>query len=373
MGVHGFRFLHCPFWIKGLHLFGKNRVWPCMNASQNAWKPRRRPLEACVPNPKLKLADQCREVMRFRHWSLRTEDSYVQWVDRFVRFCRSADGTWRHPQECGATEVRAFLTSLAVENRVASSTQNQALNALVFLYRDVLGRELGDIGEFARAKRPKRLPVVLSREECGRLFAAMEAPMRVFAQLLYGSGLRLVEGLRLRVKDLDLGRGQITVRSGKGDKDRTTVLPESLREPLTEQLRQARLVWEADRARSSPGVWLPGGLERKWRKAGETWPWFWVWPSRETAVDPVSGIRRRHHLVDARVQIAVKAAGQSAGIGKVVTPHVLRHSFATHLLEGGTDIRTLQDLLGHRHVSTTQIYTHVMVKPGLGVKSPLDP
>lgn len=194
-----------------------------MSASTGPWKRRREPLESLVPNPKLKLLDQCREVMRFKHWSRRTETSYVGWIERFVRFCRRPDGTWRHPRECGAAEVKSFLTALAVERNVAAATQNQALNALVFLYREVVGRDLEEIGPFERAKRPKRLPVVLSREECRRLFAAMEPPpMRLFAELLYGSGLRLIEGLRLRVKDVDLGRGTITVRSGKGDKDRVT-------------------------------------------------------------------------------------------------------------------------------------------------------
>jgi site-specific recombinase XerD len=194
-----------------------------MSASTGPWKRRRGPLESLVPNPKLKLLDQCREVMRFKHWSRRTETSYVGWIERFVRFCRRPDGTWRHPRECGVAEVKGFLTALAVERNVAAATQNQALNALVFLYREVVGRDLEEIGPFERAKRPRRLPVVLSREECRRLFAAMEPPpMRLFAELLYGSGLRLIEGLRLRVKDVDPGRGTITVRSGKGDKDRVT-------------------------------------------------------------------------------------------------------------------------------------------------------
>jgi len=334
-----------------------------------SWRP---PREGIVPSPKLKLADQCREVLRYRHMSLRTERTYLEWVERFVRFCRRADGSWRHPQECGADDVRAFLTALAVERDVAAATQNQALNALVFLYREVLGIDLEALGAFERARRPKRLPVVLDRGECSRLFAAMEPPLRVFAQLLYGSGLRLIEGLRLRIKDVDPGRGQITVRSGKGDKDRVTVLPESLRREIGVQIESARAVWKADRLSGAPGVEMPAGLGVKSPKAGESWPWFWLWPSRERSVDPVSGIRRRHHWVDARVQIAVRAAGRKAGIGKVVTPHVLRHSFATHLLEAGTDIRTLQELLGHKDVSTTQIYTHVMQKPGLGVRSPLD-
>jgi integron integrase len=344
-----------------------------------------------LPNPKLKLADQCREALRFHHYAFRTERTYLEWIDRYVRFCRehpihaideedptlgsdseAAPKEWRHPRDCGRAELQAFLTHLAADRQVGAATQNQALNALVFLYREVLGIDLGDFGDFARARRPQRLPVVLSKEECGQLFARMQPPLRWFAQMLYGSGLRLTEGLRLRVKDVDLGRGQITVRSGKGDKDRVTLLPESLREALREQLQEARRVWEEDRAAKLPGVWLPEALAQKYPKAGEQWSWFWIWPSRETSVDPRSGLRRRYHWVDARVQQAVKAAARQAGLERIVTPHTLRHCFATHLLEGGTDIRSVQDLLGHAHVSTTQIYTHVMRKPGLGVRSPLD-
>jgi integron integrase len=325
-----------------------------------------------VPNPEARLADQCREVMRFRHFSPRTKETYLGWVDRYVRFCRRADGTWRHPRECGAAEVRGFLSHLASGRSVAAATQNQALNALVFLYREVLGDALAEIGDFDRAKRPRRLPVVLSREECRQLLAALEPRLRRFAALLYGSGVRLTEGLRLRIKDVDLERRQLTVRGGKGDKDRVTVLPESLRGELAAQIEEARAVWRQDRAAGLAGVWLPEALAVKYPQAGESWPWFWLWPSRETSVDPADGTRRRHHWVEARVQIAVKAAGQRAGLTKPVTPHVLRHSFATHLLEGGTDIRTVQTLLGHRSVFTTQLYTHVMQRPGLGVKSPLD-
>ena len=334
-----------------------------------------------VPNPKLKLADQCREVLRFKHYSLRTERSYLDWIERYVRFCRDhsplgegveKEKKWRHPRDCGEAEVGAFLSYLATERQVGASTQNQALNALVFLYREVIGRDLGDFADFARAKRPARLPAVLTREECQRLFAQLEPPQLWVAQLLYGSGLRLMECLRLRVKDVDLARGVITVRSGKGDKDRLTMIPEALRSALEEQLRRGRKVWEMDRAAGLPGVWLPEALERKYAKAGEQWAWFWLWPSRETSLDPRSGARRRHHLIDASVQQAVKAAAGRARIDKVVTPHTLRHCFATHLLERGADIRSVQELLGHEDVSTTQIYTHVMRKPGLGVRSPLD-
>lgn len=341
-----------------------------------------RPSAVFLPNPKLKLLDQCREVLRFRHYSYRTEQTYLEWIQRYVRFCRatvagqtvhcgSAAG-WRHPRECGTAEIKAFLSHLALDRRVGASTQNQALNALVFLYRQVLGVELGDFSDFARAQRPVRLPAVLTREECNQLFAQMEPPAQWIAQLLYGSGLRLMECLRLRIKDVDLARGLITVRSGKGDKDRVTMLPVILKPMLQRQLQECRQLWEADRAAKLAGVWLPDALSRKYPKAGEQWAWFWLWPSRETSLDPRSHLRRRHHVIDASVQVAVKAAGRQAGIHKWVTPHVLRHSFATHLLENHCDIRTVQDLLGHEDVSTTMIYTHVMQKPGLGVKSPLD-
>jgi integron integrase len=336
--------------------------------------------DAFIPNPTLKLLDQCREVLRFWHYSYRTEQTYVDWIQRYLRFCREQPaagehakaGAWRHPRDCGQAEIRAFLSHLATGRRVAASTQNQALNALVFLYREVLGMDLGEFGDFTRASRPARLPAVLSRQECARLFERMEPPCLWVAQALYGSGMRVMECLRLRVKDVDLARGQITVRSGKGDKDRVTVLPQTLLPSLREQLQECRRIWEADRRAGMPGVWLPDALARKYPTAGEQWAWFWLWPSREASQDPRSGLRRRHHLIDASVQVAVKLAARAAGIEKWVTPHTLRHSFATHLLESGTDIRTVQDLLGHADVSTTMIYTHVMQKPGLGVRSPLD-
>jgi integron integrase len=324
-----------------------------------------------VPNPKLKLLDQCREALRFWHYSYRTEQTYLGWIERYLRFCRTSSG-WRHPRDCREEDIKAFLSHLASDRNVAASTQNQALNAVVFLYCEVLSIDLGDFADFVRAKRPTRLPAVLTREECQRLFAAMEPPFKWIAQLLYGSGLRLMECLRLRVKDVDFGRGIITVRSGKGDKDRVTILPKSLEPDLKEQLKQCRVLWQSDRAAKLAGVWMPDALDRKYPKAGEEWSWFWLWPSPETSFDPRSQVRRRHHLIDASVQVAVKAAAKQANISKWVTPPILRHSFATHLLESGKDLRTAQELLGHEDVATTQIYTHVMKKPGLGVRSPLD-
>jgi integron integrase len=268
--------------------------------------------------------------------------------------------------------VNAFLADLAVRQKVAASTQNQALNALVFMYGQVLGRELGELGEFERAQRPERIPVVLSREEVRALLGKLEGTQQLIGRFLYGTGLRLLEGLRIRVKDLDFARGQVIVRSGKGDKDRVTMLPESLREGLQAQLHRVRELHAKDLAAGYGEVWLPGALRAKWPKAGREWAWQWVFPSAELSVDPESGVKRRHHVTDAGVQRAIKLAAVRAGLAKRVTPHVLRHSFATHLLEGGTDIRMLQDLLGHKSVTTTQIYTHVMAKPGIGVRSPLD-
>lgn len=360
----------------GLQLMGKFLVFRVMPRRHRGKNGGRSTTQVFVPNPKLKLLDQCREALRFWHYAYRTEQTYLGWIERYIRFCRGPAGPggseWRHPRDCGETEIKEFLSHLATEGEVAASTQNQALNAVVFLYREVLSIDLGDFADFVRAKRSRRLPAVLTREECTQLFDAMRIPSRWIAQLLYGSGLRLMEGLRLRVKDVDFGRGVITVRSGKGDKDRQTILPERLSDVLREQLKTCRILWERDRAEGLAGVWMPHALDRKYPKAGQEWAWFWLWPSDEISVDPRSGIRRRHHLTDVSVQVAVKAAARQAGINKWVTPHILRHSFATHLLESGKDIRTVQELLGHDDVSTTQIYTHVMKKPGLGVRSPLD-
>jgi len=320
-----------------------------------------------LPNPKLKFLDQCREVMRFKHFSHRTEEAYLNWIRRFIVWSGK-----RHPKEMGAAEVGGFLGHLASELGVAASTQNQALNGLIFMYGEVLGMEVGVIGSFERAKRPERIPVVLSREELMRLLGELEGTWQLIGRFLYGTGMRLLEGLRVRVKDIDFARGQVVVRGGKGDKDRVTMLPEALRESLQAHLHRVRVLHEGDVAAGYGEVWLPGALRSKWPKAGREWGWQWVFPSGSISVDPETGVRRRHHVSDAAVQRAVKVASQKAGLTKRVSPHVLRHSFATHLLESGTDIRTVQELLGHSDVSTTQIYLHVMRKPGLGVRSPLD-
>ena len=259
----------------------------------------------------------------------------------------------------------------ADHQRVSPSTQKQALNALVFLVQEGLSRQLGEI-RFTYARERRRVPTVLSRDECARLFAQLTGTTRLMAELMYGGGLRLMELLRLRVKDLDLARRQLVVRGGKGDKDRATVLPERLAVALHAHLERLRELHAADRKDGLPGVWLPESLARKYQRAGERWEWQWLFPSRETSVDLQSGVRRRHHSVDSTFQNAIRRAASAARTDKRVSPHVLRHSFATHLLEGGTDIRTVQELLGHESVETTQIYTHVMQKPGLGVRSPLD-
>jgi integron integrase len=296
----------------------------------------------------------------------RTERTYREWAARFAHFLRP-----RSPYVATKDDVGAFLSMLAVELRLSQASQKQALNALVFLMQEALHRELGELN-FRRSKKPQRVPTVLSREECIRLFGELSGTERLMAELAYGAGLRLMELLRLRVHHLDLERGQLKIYAGKGDKDRITVLPERLQAGLKAQIERLRQRFQTDREEGLAGVWLPEGLARKYPKAGVSWEWQWLFPSREASVDPVSGIRRRHHLIDTSFQRILKRAAYAAKIDKRVTPHVLRHSFATHLLEAGSDIRTVQELLGHESVETTQIYTHVMQKPGLGVKSPFD-
>lgn len=325
------------------------------------------PPERFLPNPKLKFLEQCREVMRFKRLAPRTEEAYLQWIKRFILFHGK-----RHPNEMGVAEVRAFLTHLANERNVSSSTQSQALNALLFLYRHVLDRGLEFVEGFERARRPVRVPVVLTKGEMERWLAAMPDTYRLFGQLLYGTGMRLMEGLRLRVKDVDFERNQIIVRDGKGMKDRVTMLPGALRTPLTEHLRRVQLLHERDLAEGLGAVHLPFALAEKYPNAERDWVWQWVWPGKTISTDPADGQRKRHHMNDTSVQRVVASALRLAGIKKAATCHAMRHSFATHLLENGYDIRTVQELLGHKDVSTTQIYTHVMQKPGIGVKSPLD-
>jgi integron integrase len=339
-----------------------------------------RPREGFIPNPKLHLHEQVHEVMRFKQFSMRTESAYWGWIKQFMVFHRAKDGEsrrsslrgWRHPREMGKTEVEAFLSHLAKARNVAVSTQNQALNALVFLYREVLHQPFDQLERVERAHRLPRIPVVLSRAELTQLLAAMDGTFGLLARLLYGAGLRLMEGLRLRVKDVDFERGQIVVHDGKGFKDRVTVLPESLRTAITAHLKRVEGLHQRDLKAGLGRVWLPGALKVKYPNADREWIWQWVFPSKTISVDPECGMRGRHHVNPMSIQRAVKEAARIAGLRKLVTPHTLRHSFATHLLESGTDIRTLQDLLGHKNVSTTQIYTHVMQKPGIGVRSPLD-
>lgn len=311
--------------------------------------------------------DQVANACRVKQLAYRTEQSYVAWVKRFILFHNK-----RHPREMGAPEVHAFLTHLAVNRRVAASTQNQALNAIVFMYREVLRRDPGEFGEFEPAKRPKRLPTVLTRDEVRHVLTHLSGTYGLMARLLYGSGMRLMECVRLRIKDVDFQAGTITVRSGKGDKDRVTLLPESLRQPLVDHIARLRGLYAQDRAANLPGVDLPHAVAMKSPTAGISWPWQWVFPARAPSRDPRSGIVRRHHVLEDGLQRAVKKAVQLARLNKCASCHTLRHSFATHLLEAGADIRTVQELLGHSDVSTTQIYTHVMTKPGLGVLSPLD-
>jgi integron integrase len=336
------------------------------------------PKAILLPNPKARLFDQVREVMRFHHYSLRTEKAYLQWMRRYLVYHRKAepggpDGGWRRPGDMGATEVSAFLSHLALRGNVAASTQNQALNALVFLYEKVLQRPLGDLGEFARVNRPARLPEVLTEEQTQRVLGALKpGTTALIIRLLYGTGLRLIEALRLRVKDVEFEAGRIVVRSGKGDKDRVTMLPQKLKADLEQHLTRVRLLHEQDVSEGFGRVFLPHALARKYPNADREWAWQWVFPSARRSADPRSGIVRRHHANELAVQRAMKAAVQLARLKKPATCHTLRHSFATHLLERGYDIRTVQELLGHESVVTTQIYTHVLQKPGLGVRSPLD-
>lgn len=317
----------------------------------------------------LKLVDQFRNKIRTRHYSYRTEQTYWNWIKRFILFHDK-----RHPLDLGIKEVEAFLSSLAVERQVAASTQNQALAAILFLYKEVLLLELPWLTEVVRAKKPQRLPTVLSRSEIEKLLAAVgtSTVASLLVRLLYGTGMRLTEGLRLRVKDIDFDRLRITVRQGKGGKDRITMLPASLAGPLKGHVETRQALYVADRALNQASVWLPDAIGVKYPNAATEWGWQYVFAASSLSVDPISGEIRRHHIDESVIQKLVRRAAQQAQIPKPVSPHTLRHCFATHLLESGADIRTVQELLGHSDLSTTMIYTHVLNRGGVGTISPLD-
>jgi integron integrase len=317
--------------------------------------------------PKRKLLDQVRDVMRLKHYSLRTERTYCDWIERFIRF-----HGLRHPEEMAEVEVGEFLTALARDANVSAATQNQALSALLFLYKQVLKQEIGWLEKVERAKKPARLPVVLTGDEVRKVLSQLHGTARVMASLLYGSGLRLMECVRLRVKDIDFAYAHVTVRETKSGRDRITMLPVQVAEPLKRHLDRIKAQHVQDLGDGFGEVWLPDALERKYPNAAREWGWQYAFPSTRLSIDPRSGAKRRHHIDETALQQAVKKAVRAAGIDKPASCHTLRHSFATHLLERGHDIRTVQELLGHKDVSTTMIYTHVLNRPGIGVKSPLD-
>jgi integron integrase len=325
------------------------------------------PAAAALAPAKPRLLGRVRCAIREHHYSPRTEQAYVHWIRRFIFF-----HGLRHPAELGAEQLSAFLSSLAVRDRVSASTQNQALAALLFLYRKVLGQDFPWLDDLVRAKGPSRLPVVLTRREVRALLSHLQGAPRLMATLLYGSGLRLLECCRLRVKDVDFGRSQVLVRRGKGDKDRVSVLPAAIRPELAAHLERVRQQHASDLAAGAGWVELPAALERKLLSAGRDWAWQWVFPATRIHLHRESGQRRRHHLHETVVQQAVRRALLGSGIAKRATCHSLRHSFATHLLEDGSDIRTVQELLGHQDVATTMIYTHVLNRGPAGVRSPAD-
>ena len=334
--------------------FYNHPATPLINRTSDAQPPR--------------LLDQVRARIRVKHYALRTEQVYVDWITRCIKHFDK-----RHPRDLTAAQVERYLSYLASEREVAASTQNQAKSALLFLYKEVLGMELPWLDDVTQAKAPKRLPVVLTQAEVGQMMAGVpHGPLKLAVGLLYGSGLRLLEALRLRVKDVELSRGEIIVREGKGFKDRITMLPRGLVEPLNVHLESVRALHGRDLAEGYGDVYLPFALDRKYPNAGREWGWQYVFPAGGRSVDPRSGVIRRHHMSEKSVQRAVRQAVHDAGIAKPATTHTLRHSFATHLLEGGYDVRTVQELLGHSDVSTTMIYTHVLNKGGRGVASPLD-
>ena len=326
-----------------------------------------KPRPSLPPLTATRLLDQVRERIRYNHYSLSTERAYVYWTRWFVRF-----HGLRHPREMGGAEVEAFLSWLANRRGASASTHKQALAALIFLYKQVLGVNLAWLEEIGRPRPAQRLPVVMSRAEVQLLLSATTGVYQLVFRLLYGTGMRKMEALRLRVKDVDFDRRLIVVREGKGNKDRITMLPGALEAQLREQLAYAKTLWAADRALKRPGVETPPSVAKKYPRATESWAWFWVFPADHESLDPRSAVRRRHHLYEGTLGSAIKRAAARAGIAKPTSTHTLRHSFATHLLERGQDIRTIQELLGHSHVDTTMIYTHVLNRGGPGVLSPLD-
>ncbi len=311
--------------------------------------------------------DKVRKLIRMKHYSIRTEGSYLYWIGRYLVFHGNRDA-----RTMAAPEVESFLSYLALNLKVSASTQNVAFNALLFLYRDALGKELGEPIKAVRAKKPQRLPTVLTKEETLKVIKAVKTEHQLMVKLVYGCGLRLMECLRLRVKDIDFGQNHILVRDAKGMKDRATLFPENLQGPLREHLARVKLIHREDLAKGYGRVYLPYALERKYPAASKEWGWQYVFPARGLSIDPRSGKKRRHHVGEAVLQSTVRAAARLIELDKPVNVHTFRHCFATHLLEAGYDIRTVQELLGHKDVSTTMIYTHVMNKPGLYVKSPLD-
>ncbi|MEK6551750.1 MAG: integron integrase [Pseudomonadota bacterium] len=323
--------------------------------------------ETTTPSRPPKLLDQVRDRLRVKHYSIRTEQVYVDWIKRFIWFHDK-----RHPKDMGAPEIEAFLTHLAVKGKVSASTQNQAKSALLFLYREVLEQKLPWLDKVTQAKASQRLPVVLTVDEVQAVLKRLSATHWLIASLLYGAGLRLMEAVRLRVKDVEFARHEIIVREGKGGKDRVTMLPESVIEPLKRHLAKVKALHEEDLAAGGGDVYLPFALDKKYPNAKREWGWQYVFPSAKHSVDPRSGVTRRHHVDEKGIQRAMKQAVRDAQIAKPATPHTLRHSFATHLLLGGYDIRTVQELLGHSDVATTMIYTHVLNRGGKGVVSPLD-
>ena len=315
----------------------------------------------------MKLLDQVRQVIRKKHYSYNTEEAYVSWVKRFILFHNI-----KHPAQMGEMEIASFITDLAVNGKVAASTQNQALSAIVFLYKYIIKIDLGDFGKMERAKRPEKIPVVLSKEEVRSVLSFMSGTNRLMAQVIYGSGLRVKECMRLRVNNIDFDMEQIIVINGKGAKDRSTMLPETVIPLLKDHLEKIKVMHDHDLKNGFGEVYLPYALERKYKNAAKEWKWQYVFPAARISTDPRSGRKMRHHFDESVLRKAVKSAVKKAGINKVVGPHTFRHSFATHTLENGYDIRTVQELLGHKDIRTTMIYTHVMNKGGLGTKSPLD-